>query len=350
MNNSNSNSFSMRTLKVVGIILPILLLLFLVGYVFKIVLFTLSAILIASFFRGIASYISDKTGLSVTWSLIATIIGFLIMVSALNWLLVPQVVTQAKNLANQLPDALQSAKDFLNQQWWGRQLTSQIPDDPQKFLSDHSGWALKTFGLVSSTFGVLADLYIIFLISLFIMFNPEPYVNGLVSLVPSGYQGRARDIVYNVYTILQRWLRGKLLSMLIVAALTAIGLYILGLPLVLFLSLLAGVLAFIPNFGPIISLIPAILVAIIQGPVTVLYILIIYALVQAVESNLITPIIQREMVYMPLAMTIIAQVVLGILIGGLGLILATPIVAVLMVLVRMIYIEDVLGQEVVEQK
>jgi predicted PurR-regulated permease PerM len=132
--------------------------------------------------------------------------------------------------------------------------------------------------------------------------------------------------------------------MLIVTILTAIGLYAMGMPLVLFLSVFAGVMAFIPNFGPIIALIPALLVAMTQSPTTALYVLILYMAVQVIESNLITPFIQREMVALPLAVIIVAQVVLGILVGGLGLILATPIVAIAMVLVRMLYIQDVLAR------
>jgi predicted PurR-regulated permease PerM len=103
-------------------------------------------------------------------------------------------------------------------------------------------------------------------------------------------------------------------------------------------------MAFIPNFGPIIALIPALLVAMTQSPTTALYVLILYMAVQVIESNLITPFIQREMVALPLAVIIVAQVVLGILVGGLGLILATPIVAIAMVLVRMLYIQDVLAR------
>src|SRR5699024_1548219 len=225
------------------------------------------------------------------------------------------------------------------------QLISRLPEDPQQFLKTHSAWAQETFGVLSSTFGVLADVYIVALIGLFFMFNPVPYVNGLVALVPVSTQGRAREVIREVYTILQRWLMGKLLSMLVVSILTAIGLWLLGMPLVLFLSFLAGILAFIPNFGPILAIIPAILVALMEGPSMVLYVMGLYILVQAIESNLITPFIQREMVYLPLAMIVIAQVVLGILVGGLGLVFATPIMAVVIVLIRMLYVQDVLGQQ-----
>jgi predicted PurR-regulated permease PerM len=345
--NGTALSFTQRVLIVVAIVFSAVLLIWFVGSVFKVMLFVLSAILFAGFFRKLADWICSRTPLSMGWCLGISTLGVLILVIVINMLLVPQVATQADALAQKLPSAIENAQQYVETTWWGPQLMNQLPDNPQKFLSENSGVAMQSFGLVSSTFGVLADVYIVFIIGLFIMISPSPYVNGLVSLVPASGQQRSREIIYEVYTILQRWLMGKLFSMLIVAILTAIGLLVLGMPLVLFLSIFAGLLAFIPNFGPIIALIPAVLVALIQSPATALYVLILYIVVQVVESNFITPFIQREMVYMPLALIIIAQVVLGILVGGLGLILATPIMAIVMVLVRMLYIEDVLGQEVV---
>ncbi len=115
------------------------------------------------------------------------------------------------------------------------------------------------------------------------------------------------------------------------------------------LGIIAGLLSFIPNFGPIIALLPAVLIAFTQGPNTALYITLLYMGVQAVESNLITPLVQKKMVYLPPAMIIISQVLLGILVGGLGLILATPLIAILMVLIQMLYVEDVLGDSVQEK-
>ena len=346
---AKGNSFSRHVLAGSAIVFTIVLLLLFFGYVFKVLLFVLAAILFAGFFRHIAGWIQSVSGLPMKGALGIAIVGILGLIVLANWLFIPQVVSQANTLADQLPAAFENAKQFLGNRWWGQELMSQIPEDPQKFISGNSDFAKQTFGVLSSTFGVLADIYIILIIGIFIMFNPSPYVNGLVSLVPSDGQDRALEIIRKVYSVLQRWLMGKLLSMLVVAILTAIGLWIMGMPMVLFLSIFAGLMAFIPNFGPIIALIPAVLVAIIQSPATALYVIILYMTVQVIESNLITPFIQREMVSLPLAVIIVAQVVLGILVGGLGLIFATPIVAAVMVLIRMLYIEDVLGQQVVQK-
>src|SRR5690606_5743179 len=96
------------------------------------------------------------------------------------------------------------------------------------------------------------------------------------------------------------------------------------------------------------AMVPAILVGLIDGPDTALYVVLLYAGIQAVESNLITPLVQKQMVYLPPAIILIAQVLLSILVGGLGLILATPIIAIAMVLINMLYVEDVLGDKLSE--
>jgi predicted PurR-regulated permease PerM len=127
--------------------------------------------------------------------------------------------------------------------------------------------------------------------------------------------------------------------MLLVATLTAIGLFILGVPMALTLALIAGILNFIPNFGPLIAIIPAALIAFMQGPATALFVIGLYIVVQILESSIITPQIQKKMINMPPALIIIAQLVMGIFAGVLGLVLATPIVAVVIVLINELYVK-----------
>lgn len=127
--------------------------------------------------------------------------------------------------------------------------------------------------------------------------------------------------------------------MFVVFVLTAIGLAILGVPLWLVLALLAGLISFIPNFGPLIALIPAVLVGLMQSPQTALWIIGIYVLIQFIESNFITTIIQQKMIEMPPAIIISAQLILGALTGSWGLILSTPLTVVVIVLTKQLYIE-----------
>ncbi len=133
--------------------------------------------------------------------------------------------------------------------------------------------------------------------------------------------------------------------MVVNGILTAIGLWFLGIPMALSLALLAGVLNFIPNFGPLIAGIPAVLIALTISPQAALFVGLLYIVVQSVDGYVFTPLVNRRSVELPPALTISAQVILGVLVGGMGVVLAGPLTAMLIVIVRMLYVEDTLGKE-----
>jgi len=128
--------------------------------------------------------------------------------------------------------------------------------------------------------------------------------------------------------------------MFVVFVLTAIGLAIIGMPFWLVLALLAGLISFIPNFGPLIALIPAVLVALMQSPETALLVVGLYILIQFIESNFITTLVQQKLLNMPPAIIIIAQLLMGALTGGWGLVLATPLTVIVIILVQELYLKN----------
>ena len=184
--------------------------------------------------------------------------------------------------------------------------------------------------------------------AIYLASEPRFYVRGFLRLFPENRRQRALEILKEIVDTLGWWLIGKFASMLFIGITTWIGLYFLGVPLSLSLGLIAGLLAFIPNFGPILSVIPAVLLAFIESPIKAVYVLALYIGVQVVESNIVTPYIERRTIELPPVLTISAQLALGILLGGIGLVLATPLLAATMVLVQTIYIEDVLGESLEE--
>jgi predicted PurR-regulated permease PerM len=338
-------SFTKKTLISAGIFIPLILILLLFGVAFKVLLLILAAVLFASFFRGIAGYIHSYLKIPMGWSMAASIVLVIGIFALAIVFIAPQISEQINQLSEKLPETVKGAKEQLEKSQGGKLLVDQIPEDPQKWLQEKGGLLKESIGVFSATFGVLADLYVILFIGLFMMAQPEPYRKGIIKMVPVSKRGRAREVIDKLGSTLQRWIAGKLFSMLVVAVLTSLGLWILGVPLALALGFIAGLLSFIPNFGPLLALVPAVLVGLMQGPNTALYVALLYIGIQAVESNLITPLVQKQMVYLPPAIILIAQVLLGILVGGLGLILATPIIAIAMVLINMLYVEDVLGDK-----
>lgn len=162
-------------------------------------------------------------------------------------------------------------------------------------------------------------------------------------MVPKTRRARAAVVMDDTGEVLLRWLVGRLIEMTIIGILTWIGLLLMGVPLALALGLIAGTLSFIPNVGPVLSAIPAMLIASAGNPIMALYVGAFYLGLQAVESYVLEPYIVRKSADLPAALVVTFQLLMGTLMGLMGLTLATPLLAMITVLVERLYIEDVLG-------
>ena len=161
----------------------------------------------------------------------------------------------------------------------------------------------------------------------------------MVQLMPKKAQKKGEDVLDKIRNNLKKWLKGKIFAMFVVFVLTAAGLAIIGMPMWLVLAIIAGLLNFIPNFGPLIAMIPAVLIALMQGPGTALTVAIMYIVIQVIESNFITPMVQQKLISIPPALIISAQLLISPLTGGWGLVLATPVMLIIMILVQELYIK-----------
>jgi predicted PurR-regulated permease PerM len=139
--------------------------------------------------------------------------------------------------------------------------------------------------------------------------------------------------------VLRKWIEGLIIGFLFIAILTGIGLLILGMPLVLTLSLIAGLLNMIPNFGPLIALVPAVLIALLQGPTMAIIIICMYTFIQMVQTAITQPLIQKKMINIPPALTVFGQVALGMLAGFWGVLLAVPAVVIFMTVIQKLYLK-----------
>lgn len=340
--------FHKKVLITLGIALPLLLVILLLGVVFKVLLLVLAGALVAISIHALAGRIRTHLPMNAMWSKLLAVVLVVGLAIGFGALVVPRVSEQLSQMKSELPTTMEQARKKMGNTKVGSFMLEQLPEDPAALVTKNAGVVKKSFGVMSATFGILGDIYVILLLSLFFVLSPAPYSTGIISLVPHTGRLRASEVLGKLHDTLERWIKGKLLSMLLVAILTAIGLWAMGIPMALSLSLIAGVLCFIPNFGPLLSMVPAVLIALTQGPQMALYVVLLYMGIQFVESNFITPQIQKKMVDLPLAMVMIAQLTLGMLTGTLGLILATPVIVIIMQLVKMLYVEDVLGGGVEE--
>lgn len=339
-NQNNLFGFSQKVLIATGIVSLFIVMLLILKTAFSVILLVLAGIIIAVYFRGFSYWIADRFKISERLSLVIVISLTILMFGLFSLLIGTRISSQISQLTEELPNYLNKLKEQISHYSWGKNISGYV-ERLQKIGSGGEGvnWFKNFF---KTTFGVLGDIYLILFLGLFFTISPLLYRNSILSLVPTSKEKEANQVLKRVGLTLRSWLAGQILAMIIVTILTAIGLFILGVPMALALAVIAGFLNFIPNFGPIIALFPAALVALSQDPMTALIVIVLYIGIQVIESNFITPYIQKSLIEIPPAYIIIGQVTMGILAGALGLILATPLIAILMTLIKSIYIERIL--------
>ena len=203
----------------------------------------------------------------------------------------------------------------------------------------------RGLGLIGSTFGAIANVLIVIFFAVFLAAQPREYVEGVLHLVAQRKRARMRKVLCEIGHVLQRWLVGQSLLALIVALITGIGLALLGAPFPVALGMLAGLMEFVPYIGPFVAAIPAILVGFAEGPQLALYVALLFLGVQMLESYVAAPLVQHKAVHLPPAAILFAQVLMGVIVGALGVAVATPLAAAVMVAVSMLYVEDALGDK-----
>lgn len=340
---SGSNEWSFARVLAVGLALvAILLLVWLLvavkGVIQLAMLAVLFAILLDSGVRGLRALLPFPrwAALLLIWLLfVAIIVGGALF-------LTPRVAADMQQLAERIPLALMQLENAIRNTAWGREVVEQISKLEQS--SSLRSAAQQFLGLFSSLVGVITATLVVMVLGVFIASEPHTYIENSLRLIPPASRARAGEIAAALGRALRWWLLGRFASMAIVFALTWIGLAVLGVPLPFLLALIAGLFSFVPTFGPVASAVPAVLVGLSMGPYQALWVALLYLGIQTVESYGITPLIQRRTVLMPPAFLVIFQLMMAVLAGVLGVLLATPLLVVIMVLVAAIYLEDELGE------
>jgi predicted PurR-regulated permease PerM len=309
-----------------------------------ILLLTFAGLLLGNALRGAAEWLSRRTGSGVGRSLVVCILLLLALgTGAVMWI-VPLVAEQAGQLQSKLGAAVTDLETWLRGTQLAHTLSTAAPGGLERqatgWLTSHAAFAgsfvLEVVG------GLGAVVYVLF-VTLYFAFSPEVYRRGVLALVPPARRPRAEQVIGALVTTLRRWLGAQLITMTALGIASGIGLRLLGIPLAFALGLLAGLLLFIPYLGSIASAIPALLIALTVSPMHLLYVALLYVGIHLAEGYLLSPLLQRRAVDTPALLVLGAQLIAGALWGILGLMFATPIVATVLVVVRMLYVEDALG-------
>lgn len=308
----------------------------------QVFLIVFAGILLGVFLTRLSHLLASFTGLPYLGAYFIVVLALLLIFSGMAWALGHRIAEQFDQLTQQVSEANEAIVEELSQYDWGKNLMERISSGGD--LESSGGWnPITGAGAVfSSTIGVLGTAFAITFLGIYFAVDPKVYVAGFAALVPQKRRDRIRGLLLQLSDTLWKWSLGRLASMMVIAVGASLGLWLLGIPLPITLGVLAGLLTFIPNVGGFIGVILPALLAFQQGPWTVLWVLIIFAVLQAFESNVFTPLVQQHQVNVPPGLLLTAQLLMGVMAGLLGVAMATPLTAVIMVCVKELYVTDIL--------
>ena len=357
---AKTNTEGFQSIRWVLVIFTVILVFLAVWFVRDIMMLTLSAIILAILLTSPVR-LFVRMGAKRPFAVLLTLVLLLAVLGITMAILLPTLLDQLgkllitiqnflANLQESLknPDSLKVTYPFLQDldlKSIADQIRQQIPTNIPNLFPFVGGLANTVGGFASTILSILIVLFL----ALYFVADPNTHVNGIVTLTPLNLRNRAREILVALDLTLRRYLQGQIILMLFTGLTTGIELALFGIPLAAVLGTIAGIFSFVPTFGPLITLIPILTVALgtpgIQ-PGTTTAVIVIFFVLQFIQSQIVTPVLMGQEVNLPPAIILLSQIIAGVFFGFLGLLLSVPLAAIIVVLVREIYVKDILGDTV----
>ncbi|WP_176846867.1 AI-2E family transporter [Roseicitreum antarcticum] len=320
--------------------------LLLLGYLLgNVLLLVFAAVVLAVGLDGLARSVAGRLALSRGWALAGVVSGAaLVILGALG--------VSATRLIQQFQDLGQTVFDFAGrvQAWLNEQglmaLIENMEDEGGGLASAANGLAGNAMTYGMTAFGAITSLVILVILTVFLAADPSLYRQGVVRLVPRQKRDMAQETLSAIAYALRWWFIGQFASMIALGLTVGLGLFVMGVDLWFALAVLTAILTLIPFLGPLIATLPIVAVGFTEGIQTGLIVLVGYAVIQNLEGNVLGPMIQQKAVNLAPALLISLQVMLSLIFGVLGLILAAPLTIVAMVTVQKLRVEHTLGEKV----
>ena len=328
-------AYTVRVWQTVAIVCLFVVMLLIFRVAFNVLLMALAGVLIAVYFHGLAGLIQKKMHAGKKLSMSLSVLFTIVLLIGTFWFIGAKMEVQIAELSNSLPQTIGTAKAKFGKTPVGQQVLSYFSGDNSKKLLD------TATAFFNTSFGVLGDLYIIIFLGIFFTANPSLYKEGLLVLVSKDKKDVGIRILERISASLKGWLKGMLLSMILVTLLIALGLSIIGIPVTMVLSLITGLLELVPNLGSLIAMLPGVLLAITISTNTAILVALVYIVSQTIVANIVTPLLQKKIINLPPALTLMSQLIMGAVSGALGIILAVPLLAIIIILIDELYVKPV---------
>ena len=202
-----------------------------------------------------------------------------------------------------------------------------------------SGLSKYLFPFITSTIETVGGILLIIFLTIYFAAEPDLYRRGLLSLLPARKRARGSIMFDRIALVLRKWLLTQLIAMVVMFAVSTTVLMIMHVKSAFALGVLVGFFEFIPTIGPILSAIPGIAMGFLDSPEKAGYVALAYWGAQFLESHLLVPLLMKNGLRLPPALTVVTQAVMVIVFGFIGLMVAVPLLATVMVIVQMLYLE-----------
>lgn len=296
----------------------------------ELILLVFMAILVAITLQALAEPVARATRLPPHVALVFTAITVAVSFGAVFYLFGSVIQAQVADLVERLPGAWASLRDRFQLQ----QIEQSVMEQAKNNVPTGEALLTAVRGLTSNVANLLVGIFLVVAGGLYLAVQPHLYLDGLVALFPEENQEAARARFHAAGSALRLFLKAQLFAMLLVGLLTGVGLWIIGVPSAFALGLFAGLAEFVPMVGPVASAIPALLLAATVGFETTMWTLLLVVVVQQLEGNVLTPLLQQQIVALPAAVALFAVVAFATLFGMMGVVLATPLTVLIFALAR----------------
>jgi len=319
--------------------------------VFAVLLLVFLSVLAAVYLSAITDLLEHRFRMPRWAGLLCAVAGSVVVLAGAGALILPAVVDQTEALVSALPATVADLQSDVAR-WAGRYpvlrrtvladpasgIVARVIDDAVNYLRG------SVLPYVRAGGTLLVEAVSVIVMALYFARQPALYRSGMLALVAPRYRPLGARVLADAGATLRAWVVGQLLDMVVLAVVTAVGLWLLGVPYWLAFATFTGLVAIVPFFGTLVStLVPALFVLGSGDWLKALAVVLLGVLVHLLEANVVGPLIMERQVALPPALTIAAVLVMGLLLGAVGLVVAVPILAVTLVVLRHVLQGEVYG-------
>jgi predicted PurR-regulated permease PerM len=333
----------------IAAVFALLLLLFLYS-VAEVLLLLFIATLFSVYLGAITDALQRRIGVPRPLGLVAALLITVVGMGGIGWLIVPPVVEQTQQLIDSLPElvagwdaqliALAARSPIVEDLLGGQTGASYIGG----FLGEVGGYFRGAVPFVFSSVEFAINLISVMVMGIYLTLRPAMYREGMIMLAPPVHRELLRDILGDLGRTLRAWIVGQLLAMLVLGALTWVGLELLNVPYALAFGVFTGAVAIVPFFGTLVStVLPAMFVLGAGSSLGHVFLVILLGVVvHLIEANLVAPMIMERQVHLPPVLSILSVLIMAHLLHVIGLLVAVPVLATTMVIIRRVYVHRML--------